>query len=308
MIYIYMSSVNNVKMSFESVLSIRDDIICVFGILDNKIHTLKELYESIVTSHNNHENTFGIDSFYFQNQLIETDYKHLQSIFIDIDNRVYCEYYNLYRIIKEYAEKEVYVEKVKRSVNFTLHFQPYKHLDTSKKYCITDVRNMHDAITACISELESYLTAREAELSKDDTQSRQGLNIDNLVHTEMYKNIIIKAKIQMFYQYLSVFNSHHTKYYTQLLLKTKLHSGIVNQDISIKQFGGKNASNEEINKYNTLSTADIIDDDENAQIKTLIDYEDLPSGRQNVLDSIITSSQSDSASEDSNSGTENHIM
>lgn len=80
-----MSTVNNVKMSFESVLSIRDDIICVFGILDNKIHTLKELYESIVKSHNNHENTFGIDSFYFQNQLIETDYNHLQSIFIDID-------------------------------------------------------------------------------------------------------------------------------------------------------------------------------------------------------------------------------
>lgn len=290
-----MSSVNNVKMSFESVLSIRDDIICVFGILDNKINTLKELYESLVKSHYNHENTFGIDSFYFQNHIIETEYNNLQSIFIAIDNRVYCEYYNLYRIIKEYAEKEVYFEKVKRSVNFTMHFQPYKHLDSSKQYCITDVRTMHDTITACISELESFLTAREAELVKDDTQSRQGLNIDNLVYTEMYKNTIIKAKIQMFYQYLGVFNAHHNKYYTRLLLKIKLHSGIVNQDISIKQFGDKNPSNEDdIKKIGLNNHADIIDEHENADIKSLIDYKELPLGGKGVLDSIISSSQSES--------------
>lgn len=305
-----MSTVSNVKMSFESVLSVRDDIVCVFGILDNKITTLKEIYESIVKTHNNkHENPFGIDSFYFQNQLIETDYKNLQSIFIDIDNRVYCEYYNLYKIIKDYAEKNVYIEKVKRSVNFSMQFEPYKHLDSTKKYCIVDVREMHDAITACISELESYLTAREAELVKDDAQSRQGLNIDNLVHTEMYNNIIIKAKIQMFYQYLGVFNTHHTKYYTQLLLKTKLHSGIVNQDISIKQFGGKHTRSEEITNSGLTNnhTADIIDEDENAQIKTLIDYEDLPSGRQSALDTIISSSGSSSNSDSESNETHDEV-
>jgi len=294
-------------MSFESVLSIRDDIICVFGILENKIHTLKELYESIVKTHNNSkEYTFGIDSFYFQNNLIETDYTHLQSIFNEIDNRIYCEYYNLYRIIKEYAEKDVSVEKVKKSVNFTMHFKPYKHFDHTKTYCITEVREMHDAITSCISELESYLTAREAELVKDDAQSRQGLNIDNLVHTEMYKNFIIKAKIQMFYQYLGVFNVHHTKYYTQLLLKTKLHSGIVNQDISIKQFGGKNNTAEDMNNMNL--TADVIDQHENATIKSLIDYEDLPSGRQTIFDSIISSFQSDSDGSNGEQTKENVVL
>jgi len=297
-----MTSVSNVKMSFESVLSIRDDIICVFGILDNKINTLKEIYEGIVKSHKNQEFIFGIDSFHFQHNLIETDYKNLQSIFIDIDNRVYCEYYNLYKIIKEYAEKDVTIDKVKKSVNFTLDFKPYKHLDTSKKYCITDVRDMHDAITACISELESYLTAREAELVKDDAQSRQGLNIDNLVFTEMYKNIVMKAKIQMFYQYLTVFNGHHTKYYTQLLLKSKIQSGIVNQDISIKQFGGKNGGKENIPNIGLTNTiesgAEMLDDDENAQIKTLIDYDDLPIGRRCALDGIINCSSSDSSSAD----------
>ena len=79
-----------VKQEFENVLSVRDNIESVFGLLSNKLKTLKDIYTDIVKNHASNEFSFGTDSFYFQNQLIETDNNKLHGIFIDIDNQIYC--------------------------------------------------------------------------------------------------------------------------------------------------------------------------------------------------------------------------
>ena len=103
-------------------------------------------------------------------------------------------------------------------------------------------------------ELESLHTAREAELRNDRHQSDLGLNIDNLVYTEMFINHMMKAKIDMFYRYLEVFNEHHVKYFTRLLLKTKLHMGIVNEDIMIKQFNQTSTTDiSKLKKYQPIT-------------------------------------------------------
>ena len=294
-----MNSVSQVKQKFESILVVRDDIESVFGILSNKIKTLKDIYADIVKAHTHNDYSFGTDSFYFQNQLIESDFIKLQSMFVDIDNQIYCEYFNLYRMIKEYAAKELTIDKAKRSANFSMQFDPFKRINSNKQYSIIVVKEMHDAITACISEIETYLSARESDLIKDEEQSRQGLNIDNLVYTEMFKNAMMKAKINMFYQYMNAFNSHHNKYYTRLLLKVKMHHGIVNEDINIKQFVGVGAGTtvKELSKVGSsirLAHACTIDEGETEKIKSYIGYDKLPLARQTMFNGIMCSAGSSS--------------
>jgi len=290
-----MNSISQVKQNFGKVLGIRDDIEGVFVILTTKLKTLKDIYADIAKNHSTNEFSFGLDSFYFQNLLIETDYNKLNSMFVDIDNQIYGEYFNLYRMIKDYALKELLVDRTKRSTNFSLQFETYKRINSTKHYSILVVKEIHDAITACITEMESYLTARENDVVKDEEQSKQGLNIDNLVYAEMYRNSMLKAKIHMFYQYMNAFNSHHNKYYTRLLLKVKMQHGIVNEDINIKQFSGvrDGTSIKELSNIDGLhEQACTIDEVESNQIKSYIGYDKLESSRQTMFNNIITSSSS----------------
>ena len=297
---------SQVKQEFENVLSVRDNIESVFGLLSNKLKTLKDIYSDIVKNHASNEFSFGTDSFYFQNQLIETDNNKLHGIFIDIDNQIYCEYFNLYRIVKEYASKELTTNKTKRSANFSMTFETFKRINSTKHYSIAVVKEMHDAISAGIIEIETYLSARKTEVTKDEEQSRQGLNIDNLVYAEMYKNSMMEAKIRMFYQYMNAFNLHHNKYYTRLLLKVKMQHGIVNEDINIKQFGGADGrtSVKELSALGgSITQPCAIDEEETEQIKTYIGYDNLQPSNQSMFNNIMvsagsTSSHSSETSED----------
>lgn len=293
------TSVSEVKRNFEQVLALRQDITNVFHILDSKLKVLREVYTDMVSTHAHKEYVFGIDSFCFQNELIDTDYNNLKDVFRSIDGRTYCEYYNLYLMVQQYGSEEITDSKVKRSVNFTHSFAPYKHLDINREYSMDVVREMQCAITGCITELESQHQSRESSLQVDREQSNLGLNIDNLVYTEMFRNTTLKARIDMFYRYLDVFHDHHSKYYTRLLLKAKLHLGIVNEDIFIKQFSQQSIDKSEIAHLRIpegkVSPGSGIDKKEDAQIKSYVQFDELGASRQNVLSNIIASAGSDNS-------------
>ena len=295
------TSVSEVKRKFEQVLALRQDILNVFHILDSKLTVLREVYTDMVATHSHKEYVFGIDSFCFQNELIETDYVNLKDVFRRIDGRAYCEYYNLYVMVQQYGSEEITDPKVKRSVNFTHQFPVYKHLDTTRVYNMDVVREMQGAITGCITELEAHLQSRESSLQVDREQSNLGLNIDNLVYTEMFRNTMMKAKIDMYYRYLDVFHDHHSKYYTRLLLKAKLHLGIVNEDILIKQFSQQSIDRAELaqlkspNPNGTKSPGAVVSKAEDAKIKSYVQYDDMAESRQNVLSHIIASAGSDNS-------------
>ena len=299
-----MPSVSTVKSQFESILKIRSDIQTVFDILDGKLGVLKGIFDDIMKTHGHKDFVFGIDSFRFQNKLIETDYNNLTTIYRHIDNRIYCEYYNLYLMVQNYGKELIAADKLKKMPNFQLSFPAYRHLDTKVKYDIEVIKQMQDAVTGCLTDLETHLAAKEQELNNDEEQSRLGLNIDNLVYTERYRNAMLKARIEMFYKYLSVFHEHHSKYYTRLLLKVKLHLGIVNEDILIKQFN-QQATTTDLQDMPSLKTGTSpvgqMDVREEKAIKSYVNYEEMGGSRQNVLDHIISSTGNSSGSDsDSN--------
>lgn len=294
-----MVTIVSVKKNFDNLLILRTDICAVFDILKSKLEVLQKIYLDLVKNHAHKSYVFGIDSFHFQNQLIEKEYLNLKSAFEAIDNRIYCEYYSLYTMIQRYAANDVKEKKLSNSASFNFKFEPYKHLD-SKVYDIKKIKDIHLAIAACITELESIHTAREAELRNDRHQSELGLNIDNLVYTEMFHNHMLKAKIDMFFRYLEVFNEHHVKYFTRLLLKSKLHMGIVNEDIMIKQFNTSAGSTdiEKLKKYqpNTPSPQhNFMRESEDAKIKSYIKFEEMGVSKQNVLNGIMAAAGSDSS-------------
>ena len=99
-----MSSAASIRTSFEATLALRQDIQSVLGSLGSKIESLKKTYADLLRTHQNASSLFGIDSFYFQNTLLETEHENMIGIFRRIDNRFYCDYYTLHKLIHDYIK------------------------------------------------------------------------------------------------------------------------------------------------------------------------------------------------------------
>ena len=111
-----MKEILQLKNDFNCVKVLRGDILNVFETLGSKLMVLKKIYSTLLGLHNQSEYMFGIDSFYFQNKLIEIEFDNLKDIQRSIENRMYCEYYQLHMLVQEYVEKEVVSENVRNKI------------------------------------------------------------------------------------------------------------------------------------------------------------------------------------------------
>jgi hypothetical protein len=232
----------------------------------------------IITHKQKKEHMFGIDSFYFQNKLIEIQFENMKKIFNAIDNRMYCEYYKLHIIIQEFINKEVDDEILCNKITIRKKYPPYKNLEPLKVYGFNLVKELQELTINTIIELESYNLAKDNELENDNSQSVLGLNIGNLVNSYRYSNAMLKEKIRMFSGYLETFHEHHTKYLYRLSVQLKLILKNISDDIRIKQF----------NQFDNRSKDNVSSNfkkSENAYVNSLI--------HENVVLNTTTSSRDD---------------
>ena len=103
----YMKDINIINSNFSAILTTRQDIQNVFRNLSNKLTVLKEIYSNLLKTHNLSKDSLGIDSFFFQNALFDIEYQNMFKMFTAIDNRLYGEYYKLYKIITRFIDSEI---------------------------------------------------------------------------------------------------------------------------------------------------------------------------------------------------------
>ena len=274
-------------LDFDKVLEIRDKIMNVFELLEHNINKLKQIYKELLDNHNSKDYVFGLDSLHFQNSLIEIEYNNLKNIIKKIDNRIYCEYYNLYIIIIDYIKSNFNNIDELNKLCIKTQFPVYKHLEKDKLYNINLTKSIQKIIVVLLTKLNEILISKERELENDKKKSNLGLNIDNLINTEIFNNVILKGKIDMYKLYLETFNIHHMKYYTRLLLKCKLHMGIVNQDILLNN----NNNNNNNNIDNELDISDnniLLNIDDEIKIKSFVEFDKETTNTKETLNSIIS--------------------
>jgi len=230
-----MNDTTQINKEFEKMKLIRTDIRKIFNEIETKINLLKSIYLDLINTHQDNAYILGIDSFHFQNKMIESENDFIEKTFVDIDNRMYCEYYKLYKMIQEYIKTEINdVHFISKSQSSTKKFPVYKDLDNSKNYEFSITADLHQTIIQTILELGDYLSNKMSKLSDDTKQYKKGLYIDNMIHTINYSNAILIERINMFIRFMETFNKHHTKYFTRLQSKSKLMLNIINEDIIIK--------------------------------------------------------------------------
>tara|TARA_Y100000748_G_scaffold299799_1_gene297229 strand:+ start:11618 stop:12838 length:1221 start_codon:yes stop_codon:yes gene_type:complete len=293
-----MSSTASIRSSFDATLALRQDIQSVLGNLGSKIESLKKTYAELLRTHRNASSLFGIDSFYFQNTLLETEHENMTGIFKRIDNRFYCDYYTLHKIIHDYIKNEVKDPDLVKKTSPTKAFPVYKSLEPTRSYPMQHVIDLQAGILSALTELENHLVTRETVLVSDAKQSDLGINIDNLVLSQQYANLLLRERIKMYLSNIERFNCHHMKYFTRLYLKLKLMVGVVNEDISVKTARGVKAKTS-INplKIDDGDTETTLAPGEEEDIKNLISVDDVSPETRKALSSALASIPSDSSTE-----------
>ena len=232
--------ISKLKIDFNNITSIRNNVKSVFDILQLRINKLKLFYSEFIKNNKNKLFVFGLDSFHFQSKLIDVEYDDMKRLFLAINNRMYCEYFKLYKIITEYVYENINDKKITEIIKVN-NFPVYKDLEPFKEYSFETTTEIHENILVIVNSIISNLNTRENELNIHRGKQAIGLNIDNFITSYNFELTVIKEKISMFLTYIEFFHNLHTKHLKRFSNKIQLMYTHINTDIRFDE-------NIEINK------------------------------------------------------------
>ena len=237
------------KSDFNNIINIRNSVKNIFDILQLRIDKLKAFYSEFVKNNRTEMFVFGLDSFHFQSKLIDIEYDDTKRLFIAINNRMYCEYFKLNKIIIDYILSNINDVKITELIKVN-NFPIYKDLEPFKEYKFEIILEIHENILNLLSSLMSLLNNKENELSIHVTKKNIGLNIDNFITSFNYNNLVMREKILMFITYIEFFHSLHTKYLKRFSNKIKLMYSHIKHDIKFDDSVDTNNNSKEIDEFN----------------------------------------------------------
>lgn len=216
---------------FKHIVNIREDVISIMSTISQRIDKLKEMYGDFIKNNKKNLFIFGLDTFHFQNKLIDIEYDDMKRMFYAISNRIYCEYYKLHKIIIEYILHHVSDKKIIETIQTKDVFPVYKDLEPFKQYNFEYVQEIHENIILSLKTMCNYLTSKNYELENHENKVMIGLNINNFVNTFSYDIFVMREKVNLFISYVDFFHNLHTKFLERFSKKMNFMLEQLNADI-----------------------------------------------------------------------------
>jgi len=228
--------INNLKIDFIKVIDLKNENIKMFETLEGKIGQIKIIYSDFIKSNKQNLFIFGLDSFHFQGKLIDIEYDDMKRLYAAITNRVYCEYFKLYKIVVDYIIENITDDKkMVELINVNKSNYPiYKDLEPFKQYDFEIIQSLHETIITLLASIHNYFLNKEHDLKQHQMKNATGLNIDNFIHTFNYNNVVLKEKLTLFVTYIEFFHRLHTKYFKRFTTKMQLFISQILHDIKFE--------------------------------------------------------------------------
>ena len=228
--------INNLKIDFTKVIDLKNENVKMFETLEGKIGQLKIIYSEFIKSNKQNLFIFGLDSFHFQGKLIDIEYDDMKRLYSAITNRIYCEYFKLYKIVVDYITENIPDDrKIMDLINVNKNSYPtYKDLEPFKQYNFEIIQSVHETIITLLASIHNYFLNKEHDLKQHQLKNATGLNIDNFIHTFNYNNVVLREKLTLFVTYIEFFHRLHTKYFTRFTTKMQLFTSQILHDIKFE--------------------------------------------------------------------------
>jgi len=242
--------INDLKIDFTKVVDLKNENVKMFETLDIKIKSIKSIYSEFIKNNKQHLFIFGLDSFHFQGKLIDIEYDDMKRMYYAITNRIYCEYFKLYKIVVDYMTDTISDDKKTMDlVRVDNSYPVYKDLEPFKHYEFEVIQSVHETIIGLLLAIYNYLLHKDYDLKLHQEKNATGLNIDNFIQTFNFNNLVLREKLTLFVVYVEFFHKLHTKYFKRFTTKMQLFISQINHDIKFEDSA-------EINKTKRKSMLD----------------------------------------------------
>ena len=221
------------KCNFNEIVDLKQSNILILNTLDTRIKKIKEIYGEFISSHRDNLFVFTLDSFHFQGKLIDLEYEDMNRMFLTITNRMYCDYYKLFKIMVEYVKENIPDRKLTELIKVHDNYPVYKDLEPFKQYDFQYIQSLHEVILSILSSLHLYIMNKEHDLKIYQTKNKIGLNIDSFVNTFSFNNVVMNQKTMLFINYMEFFHKMQTKYLKRFTMKLNLMLSQINHDIKL---------------------------------------------------------------------------
>ena len=233
------NKIKKVKIIFDEVKELRNEINTLFQCLDGRISKLNEIYNEFIKNTKQIRTPdiksfyFSLDSFYFQNNLLKREYKNLKDFNIIIINHMYGEYYKLYRLITDFIVKSRIDDKLPDILK-NRSYPTYDDLDEEKLYDFNLIIQLNEDIMNIVNYLITIRNEKEMSLKNYQINQGYGLNIHNFVSTFNYEFDVLTERINLYEKYLDFFYHTHEKLFNRLLSRISLLDAQLNTDIKFE--------------------------------------------------------------------------
>lgn len=199
----------NIKVKFTKIKEKRNKIKDKFIQIQKMKNEIKQNYVNYIQKEK--EDFFGLDSFHFQNKVIDLEFENMMKLYKFIDNRIYGDYYKLFTEIQKFLKQNLkpkQLDVIKEIKNYEI-YPAYKDLDKFKTYDFDTINNIHQDIIIIISSVKEIHHENELIIKEDMKQLSLGLNIDNYIINTQYKNMVLLTTNTKFENYLQVYHKYH---------------------------------------------------------------------------------------------------
>lgn len=202
-------STDTINIKFSNIKQVRNKIRERFVKIQKVRNTIRENYQTYITKEK--QDFFGLDSFHFQNKVLDLEFDNMGKLYQFIDNRIYGDYYKLFNdiglFLKENLKSEqiLKIQELKNNGKYPI----YKDLETFKTYDFETINMIHHDIIQILSNSLLYYHENEKAIREDMKKIGLGLNIENYIINLQYKNSLLLTTIKKFQNCLQVYNKYH---------------------------------------------------------------------------------------------------
>ena len=181
---------------------------------NNLLKHFKDTHTNLSKTSNKQIFVFCLDSFLFQYKVFSMEIDNLNKTHSMIKNRMYCDYYKLYKMLLKYISTNF--SELNIHVNELPNVPVYKDLEPTYDYGYTNIEQIHKALLDSIRKITTVYLKKLDSIREYKANSNVGFGISNFINTMNHEKDMLKGKIDLYIDYVSFFNISQFKYMKRL--------------------------------------------------------------------------------------------
>ena len=214
--------ISNISKDFNSIKLLFDETNGLLNLINNKIEILKKNHSNFLEESKVSDN-ITLDSFLFQSSILDENLNNRKKIFSRIQNKIYSDYYKLYKNISKFYSQIIKDEEVNNEIENTIlnkDYIPYNDLDKHLVYDFNDILKLNKDILGIINFIIELIKKKSQYIKQKEKTLSIGYDIDFLVNYENYNKSYLINSLNLYTNNININNCLHYKYllsfYSQL--------------------------------------------------------------------------------------------